>query len=145
MSVYIKEFDSSNEELYQIAMSIRYEVFVKELGVDEFLELDEYDVESVHLLAFHDDIPVGTARFRTTMEGIKLERFSVLKPFRKLKIGELLLVSILNRILPTPKLIYAHAQKDAVSFYEKYDFHVIGEMFFEANLQHFMMIYNKNK
>lgn len=145
MSIVLKEFDSNEKELFETALAIRYEVFVKELGVDEFLELDEYDVDSVHLLAYHQNKPVGTARYRNTIEGIKLERFSVLKPYRKLKIGEALLKAILDKILPTPRLIYAHAQKDAVSFYERYGFKIIGEMFFEANMQHFMMIYDKAK
>ena len=38
--------------------------------------------------------------------------------------------------------IYLNAQVEAVPFYEKYNFTKVGEMFMEADIEHYKMIYN---
>jgi hypothetical protein len=48
-------------------------------------ELDEHEVTSTQFLAFHSGVSCGTARWRFTEKGVKLERFTVLKPYRNKK------------------------------------------------------------
>ncbi len=57
-------------------------VFVVEQEVDAAEEYDEFDDSSVHFLTKMDGSPVGTARWRFTANGVKLERFAVRKEAR---------------------------------------------------------------
>src|SRR5688572_26300200 len=85
---------------------IRREVFVVEQQVDESLEYEHED-ESTHFLAYIDDKPVGTARWRSTAKGIKLERFAVSADARNLGIGSRL-VEAIWKDLPKGKKVYLH-------------------------------------
>ncbi len=143
--IKIVSFPMDKKELFEQALAIRTTVFVQEQGVDEFLEFDGFDKYSYHYLIYEDGKPVATARRRETEEGIKLERFAVLSGYRGKGYGKMLLEQILADILPTPKLIYMHAQKSAVDFYRQYGFKVVGKMFLEADIEHYMMIYKRHK
>ena len=63
--------------------TIREKVFVEEQNVSKEEEYDEFELASTHLLASIDKKPVGTCRIRKTKSGVKLERFAVLKNYRK--------------------------------------------------------------
>ena len=65
------------------AHRIRKEVFVIEQKCPEDIEW-EFEEESHHFLATSNNISAGTARWRETENGIKLERFAVLKEFRNI-------------------------------------------------------------
>ena len=64
------------------AFEIRKKVFVIEQAVDPAREYDEFENSSAHFIARLDGIPVGTARWRFTGNGVKLERFAVLEAAR---------------------------------------------------------------
>jgi len=119
---------------------IRYEVFVLEQKVDEEEEYDEFEETSHHFLALADEKPVGTARWRKTDKGFKLERFAVLKEYRGLHVGDKILRKILAEVIPKAaasfQAIYLHAQTQAVSFYAKHGFETYGPVFEEANIEH---------
>jgi predicted GNAT family N-acyltransferase len=112
---------------------------VEEQGVDKRLEYEHED-ESHHFLAKFDGEPVGTARWRQTAKGIKLERFAVYPGKRGMKVGEALVDAVLNDINDTSKKIYLHAQSKVVDFYKKYGFETEGEEFEEAGIKHFVMV-----
>ena len=80
LKINVKIITSENN--LKIAFSIRKNVFVDEQKVSEDIEWDEFEYEAHHVLAFIEDKPVGTARWRKTQKGIKLERFAVLPEFR---------------------------------------------------------------
>lgn len=131
------------EEL-QAAFAVRREVFMKEQKVAEEDEFDVFDLSSAHFLAYEDtDNPCGTARWRKTEKGVKLERFAVLKPYRGKGVGSLLLQHVLEDIAQHPELsaqtIYLHAQTTAVDFYQKYGFQKVGELFYECEIPHYKM------
>ena len=67
--------------------NIREAVFVKEQEVPQEEEYDDFEESSTHFLAMVGNEPAGTARWRTTDKGIKLERFAVLKSFRGKGVG----------------------------------------------------------
>jgi predicted GNAT family N-acyltransferase len=127
----------------ELVFKIREQVFVKEQQVNADDEYDEFEPNSNHFLAKIDDIPVGTARWRLTDKGVKLERFAVLEEARGNGVGQALVAAVLADIDADPmtkgKTKYLHAQLPAVSLYEKFGFQRVGEMFEECNIQHYKM------
>lgn len=129
----------SREEL-TTARAIRRQVFIEEQAVPPEIELDEHDEIATHVLAYLGDEPAGTARWRETAYGIKLERFAVPEPFRGLGVGRNLVLFVLDLVEGT-KQIYLHAQSDVIGFYEKYGFECSGDVFYEAGMPHRRMMY----
>jgi len=107
------------------------------------MEIDEFEKEAYHYLAFLNNNPVGAARWRITDEGVKLERFAVLNEFRGRGIGSAMVEKILSDIKGDPdagnKQIYLHAQIDAIPLYRKFGFVKYGNIFDEAGLMHYSM------
>jgi len=126
------------------AKKIRYDVFVVEQHVPMEEELDQFENESTHFIAFINEIPCGAARWRFTKSGIKLERFAVLKDFRRLGVGSELVTAVLTDIQNNPgshgKKIYLHSQLKAVPLYSKFGFRQIGELFQECDIDHYKMV-----
>tara|TARA_B100001093_G_scaffold489930_1_gene528532 strand:- start:79 stop:510 length:432 start_codon:yes stop_codon:yes gene_type:complete len=120
--------------------SIRRDVFVKEQNISEKIEFDDENFDATYFIAQYNNIFVGTARYRFTDLGIKLERFAVLKSYRNLGIGKELVLHILNSI-KDKKSIYLHAQESVTNFYSRLGFKRIGSQFFEAEIPHQKMIY----
>lgn len=121
------------------AHKIRHEVFVLEQNVDESEEY-EFEGESTHFIAMVDGQYAGTARWRITDKGVKLERFAVKIEYRSLGLGSYLLSTIINDIPEEYHYLYLHAQLTAMGLYAKYDFIVEGEMFEEAGIKHYKMV-----
>lgn len=139
--VQVITFNFEEKEFADMASRIRTKVFVDEQGVSKEAEHDLFDQSANHILAFSNQEPVGVARWRETSNGIKLERFAVLKEFRNKGIGALMLNKIIREIKNSNKTIYLHSQIAAVNFYKRAGFSVAGDMFTEANIQHYKMIW----
>ncbi len=137
MSIIIKQIDSTTE--LEEAFAIRKQVFCIEQNVPEEIEMDEFDDIATHILANIDGKAVGTARWRFTNEGAKMERFAVLKEYRGKGVGEALVKYSLAK-LKDNNFIYLNAQESVIKFYEKYGFEVIGNRFYEADIPHKKMI-----
>jgi predicted GNAT family N-acyltransferase len=135
----------SNNEFLRTAFAIRQKVFVEEQQVDPHLEYDEFEKISRHYLATVDNTPAGTARWRSTEKGIKMERFAVLTPYRCQGVGSALLLHLLKDIGKQPKDIYLHAQNQVIPFYEKHGFRISGGEFEEAGILHHKMIFDPGK
>ncbi len=123
----------------ETAWKIRKIVFVQEQACPEELEF-EFEEESNHFLAFWDQQPAGTCRWRKTSNGIKLERFAVLPAFRRKGIGDALLNFVLKETEPLQRKIYLHAQISAMPLYAKNGFKIAGEQFEEAGIKHYKMV-----
>ncbi len=134
---------TTKEEELKSAFKIREEVFVIEQEVDPAVEYDEFEETSTHFLAKLDGNPVGTARWRFTQNGVKLERFAVLKEARGKGVGQALVAEVLNDISTDPntigKLKYLHAQLTAVPLYSKFGFEKEGDIFEECKILHYKM------
>jgi predicted GNAT family N-acyltransferase len=130
----------SKEEL-QTAFAIRYRVFVEEQGVPASEELDEHEDKSRHFLVLEEGVPVATARWRVTSEGVKLERFAVLPEHRNRGIGAQLVQAVLDdvRRQHPDKKIYLHAQLPARRLYERAGFVPEGDIFDECGILHIKM------
>lgn len=134
----VRDKDALNQ-----VFSIRKIVFVQEQRVPEEEEYDEFERTSRHFLARMGEEPCGTARWRFTEKGVKMERFAVLAAFRSQHVGSALVRAVLDDILAQSnsegKLIYLHAQVSAMPLYSKFDFQPEGTLFYECEIPHFKM------
>jgi len=123
-----------------ILKTIRYQVFVKEQKVPVEMEWDEYDSESIHFLAFQNNIPIACARLKPDGQ---IGRMAVLEKFRNQGIGSKLLAFVLKHAnMHRIKPVYLHAQTTAIPFYERQGFSVQGKLFYEAGIPHREMKHN---
>lgn len=138
MYIEIKQISLSKD--LEKAFAIRWQVFCVEQNVSEDIEMDEFDDVATHILAYINDKPVGTARWRFTEAGVKMERFAVLKEHRGKGVGEALVKNTLDK-LSDNDFIYLNAQESVIKFYEKFGFKVVGNRFYEADIPHRKMEY----
>ena len=138
--IEIKKFRFEDKELMKKAHKIRYDVFVIGQNCPEDLEW-EYEEESTHFLLSEDSVPLATARHRKTEKGFKLERFAVLDTARGKGLGMKILLAILNDLKDETALKYMHAQEQVIPFYEKVGFEKSGNLFEEAGIMHYKMVY----
>lgn len=135
------QFKTSDKEKASAVFEIRQRVFVEEQHVSREEEYDEHEDESMHYMLLVDKTPAGTARWRFTVNGIKLERFAVLPAFRNNGNGTLLLNTVLSDVLPQGRPVYLHAQVAAMNLYARAGFKPEGDAFTEANILHYKMYY----
>jgi len=92
------------EEMLKLAFDIRFKVFVEEQGVPREEEMDEYDVSPAachHYLLMKDNLPIATGRWKPFEPGVvKMQRIAVLKPYRGLGAGSILLEGMEEDRLP---------------------------------------------
>lgn len=127
----------------ELVFAIRRTVFVEEQAVPEAEEYDEFEENSRHFLAEIDGEPCGTARWRFTEGGVKMERFAVLPAYRGRGVGSALVTAVLADIDAQPEAVgrkrYLHAQLSAVPLYTKFGFQRLGALFYECDIAHFKM------
>ena len=122
---------------------IRSLVFQQEQGVDPALEFDGYDETCDHLLAYWENLAVGTIRLRYLDQmTVKIERVAVLPQARRQGIGTSLIEKALAIIdeKQTYQTIMIHAQVYLQSLYETLGFKAVGDRFQEAGIWHIKMI-----
>jgi predicted GNAT family N-acyltransferase len=126
------------------AFDIRGEVFIEEQKVPREEEYDAYEDESIHFLALEGEEPCGTCRYRFTAEGVKLERFAVLKHFRGKQVGSALMSACLSSIERNNDFkgqpLYLNAQIEAMPLYAKFGFQPAGDTFLECEIVHQKMM-----
>lgn len=138
--ITVKEIESASE--LEIAFQIRKKVFVEEQNVPLEEEYDEFETTSTHFLALLNKVPAGTARMRKTEKGIKLERFAVLKEYRKKDVGTALVKNLLTKCKnELDCCVYLYAQLTALKFYERFGFEAKGKTFLDAGIYHLEMEY----
>jgi len=137
-------FDFSEKQYLDIAMKLRMKVFVKEQSVPKKLEYDGDDALATHILMYYNEKPVATCRYRTTDEGLKLERIAVKKSKRNNGFGKTLLKIVLDETQGFQKTRYLYAQTTQIGFYEKMGFYAVGNPFQDAAIEHIKMIYREN-
>jgi predicted GNAT family N-acyltransferase len=118
--------------------SIREAVFIREQGVPEALEWDEFDAVYRHALALsHRGDAIGCGRLSAAGH---IGRIAVLPQWRKQKVGTALVEALLAyaRRNDYPQ-VDVDAQTHAVPFYRGFDFVEQGEVFMDAGLPHIKM------
>ena len=126
------------EESSDLLLAVRREVFVREQGVSEEIEIDGHDPRQSHYLArLPDGTPVGSARLS---DDGRVGRVAVLRQFRRHGIGR----AIMDHVIQDAKSrglteMYLHSQLSAVEFYKALGFCEEGEIFLEADIEHVQM------
>lgn len=121
--------------------AIRKIVFQEEQGVEEALEFDGKDEICDHLIAFLDNLAVGTARIRYIDDKtVKIERLAVLSTARGQGIGKKIINEALL-IIANKKMteVVINAQEYIKGLYYKFGFAESGEIFIEAGIPHVKM------
>ena len=136
----IVSFRIIDKERSENAFTIRQKVFVDEQNVSREEEYDDHEDESTHFLIYKEETPIGTARWRFTDNGIKLERFAILRDYRKLGAGNALVNFVLADVKDKSDYIYLNSQVSAINLYAKCGFEAEGDLFYEANIPHFKMV-----
>jgi len=117
--------------------AIRYEVFVEEQNVPEELEIDGLDNEARHVLAFVDEVPIGTGRI---LEDGHIGRIAVLEKHRGLGIGKLIMKELVKWAEDSNlEKVWLSSQWHAHSFYLDLGFVCLGEIYKEAGIDHIKM------
>ena len=123
------------------AYVVRETVFVREQAVPRTIEYDGHDRDAVHVLAFADDTPVGTARLRVVApRTAKFERLAVHEQYRNRGIGSRIFdeLEAIARERECTEAVF-HAQTRLQSFYERRGYEAVGDPFDEAGIPHVKM------
>ena len=117
--------------------AIRYKVFVGEQKVPEELEIDGFDDQAKHVLAFVDGVPIGTGRI---LSDGHIGRVAVLKDYRGLGIGKSIMKDLIKwaQNMNLEK-VWLSSQWHAHSFYLDLGFVCVGEIYKEAEIDHIKM------
>ena len=125
----------------EAVFAIRAKVFIEEQGVPEAEERDDYDADAIHLIAFADNIAVGTARLLVAGATGKIGRVAVLQSYRGRGLGQGLIKAAL---IEFQSLGLTHAklgaQTHAIGFYEALGFEATGPEYMDAGIPHRDMI-----
>ncbi|SFM36521.1 Predicted N-acyltransferase, GNAT family [Psychrobacillus psychrodurans] len=134
--MYAKKVETEKE--YEDAVRIRRKVFVEEQDVPLHLELDEYDANAVHFVAYDGDIPFGAGRIREIEPGIgKVERVCILPDYRGRKLGNLMMQCMEDYSISAEiTKLKLNAQSQAILFYEKRNYTITSPEFLEAGIPH---------
>ena len=117
--------------------AIRYEVFVEEQNVPEELEIDGLDNEAIHVLAFVDEVPIGTGRI---LSDGHIGRIAVLEKHRGVGIGKLIMKELIKWAQEMSlEKVWLSSQWHAHSFYLDLGFVCVGEIYKEAGIDHIKM------
>ena len=123
------------------AQEVRRQVFTEEQGIKREMDINGLDQNSDHIIAYNNDVPIGTARVRHK-NGIqaKLERIAVLKPYRGQGIGKKIIAASLELAKAKGALeVTLDSQQSAAGFYQKLGFQQEGAPFEEVGIPHIAM------
>ena len=121
----------------EAAYDIRRRVFQDEQGVPPELEFDGDDDRAVHVVASAGGTVIGTGRLVVHVEYAKIGRMAVLREWRGSGAGRAILRALMAEAAALGNArIALHAQVQAIGFYERNGFRVVGDEFDEAGIPH---------
>jgi len=140
MGLVIRKINGKDQpaEMEEIR-EVRRIVFINEQDCTPECEW-EYEEESIFFLATFDEKPCGVSRWRKTDEGYKLERFAVLKEYRRRGIASALMTFTLADLPDEATYVYLNAQIYAMGLYAKFGFVPVGKEFEEVGIPHLKMV-----
>ncbi|MFS1663633.1 GNAT family N-acetyltransferase [Streptococcus sp. zg-JUN1979] len=139
----IKQTQDTLSTIYQDAVAIRQEVFVKGQGVPKDMEIDEYETLAIHFVLYDQEHQAcATCRLLPSQDKttITLQRMAVLDSYQGQGLGKKLLKHALEYATKAGfDKMTMHAQLTAQPFYQKLGFQTQGERFEEAGITHITM------
>ena len=138
LKIKIAETDKEFKDVGEI----RIKVFEIEQEINAAQDFDGKDAEAIHIIAYIDEAPTGTARIRHIEKdrSSKIERVAVLPEFRKRGIGsQIIRYAIYLLRAEEIKVARLNAQEHLVPYYEQYGFRSISDAFDLAGIRHIAM------
>jgi len=130
----IVSFDNKNAAKI---VQIRTLVFVEEQNIDYDIDFDGRDESAIHVLAYFQKKPVGTARI---LKDGHIGRVAVLPEYRHKGIGYATMQALLTEAeLRGLNRVYLSSQIHASAFYKRMGFQSCSEVFMEAGIEHIEM------
>jgi len=128
-------------EEFSAIRAIRCSVFQEEQGVEPGLDFDGQDEKCEQLIAYLDEVPVGTARVRDLdSKTVKVERLAVLSTARGYGIGKKIMEKAIEVAAKKEiQEVLIHAQEYIKGLYQQLSFQQEGESFEEAGILHVKM------
>ena len=123
------------------AFAIRVNVFCREQGVSEDIEIDGLDDQCRHYLARRGGAALGTARVRPYgARAAKIERVAVLAIERENGVGRALMECMIADLgADGVATVVLNAQTAVEAFYARLGFISEGDIFMEAGIPHVRM------
>lgn len=125
------------------AMGVRRRVFHQEQKIDPEMDVDGFDDECIHLLAYFNGKAVGTCWLLRTGPFMRLQRLAVDQEFRRKGIGTVLLKYVADyvRRRHSDLLLTALACVSAVKLYENAGWKYVDKKIIRIlNMDHTIMI-----
>lgn len=124
---------------------VRGIVFIEEQNVPYRIEMDEHELSALHILGEIDGEPIAAGRLRFLGDWAKLERIAVRREHRNRGYGHAVVDFMLD-VARTKgyRKFKMHAQAHLCGFYARHGFQIRGELFKEADIDHYLMILEEN-
>lgn len=125
----------------EVLSAIRLAVFVEEQQVPLREEIDQFDTDAIHWLAYGpDDKAMATGRL---LNNGQVGRMAVLQEYRDRGVGSSLMRNIIRfAIREEMEQLFLNSQIKAVPFYEGFGFVAKGDPFMDAGIPHKYMQLN---
>jgi GNAT superfamily N-acetyltransferase len=136
----LKIIDHGSPEYLQM-IKLRDDILRKPLGLDFTPDELEKEKDNMLIAAFEDERILGCCMLvEERPDVVRLRQMAVLNDLQGKGIGRALMNFAENIARDRGyKIISMHARKNAVGFYERMDYHVIGDEFIEITIPHFLM------
>lgn len=136
---------AENKQTLDLCLYVRDAVFTIEKNISREIEVDEHDVlngSCDHFLLEYDGKPVGALRcIHVNEAAVKLQRFCILKEYRKLGLGREMLEAVeMHYRSDSFSEIELDAKYEAYVFYEKCGYRKVSDVFEEAGIPHVKMV-----
>ncbi len=141
MSYYIHQIEFATPE-YDAAVSLRYDVLRRPLGLDFTLEQLAAEYDQLHLAAFDERGElIGYLNLSPVdVRQVKMRQVAVAERWQGRGVGQALVAAseTLARQLGFAHMVL-HARELAVPFYKKLHYEQVGERFEEVTIPHWRM------
>lgn len=130
-----------NSPDYRLALDLRYRILRKPLGL-QFTEAElKRDEKGTHFGLFVDGKITACLTLIKIDAGImQMRQVAVEDDAQGRGLGKMLSMAAEEYALDKGcTIIFCHARKTAVPFYEKLGYHIVSEEFIEINIPHFVM------
>ena len=138
MNIEIVPFQSKD---YYQSLAVRHKVLRQPLGLHFDTKPLEVEFSDVHLVAKQGAQVVGTMIMSMADEGAKMRQVAVLPEYQSLGIGTKMVAKFESEVqMRGVNRVVLHARENAIEFYTKLGYSVVGEWFQEVGIPHKKMI-----
>ena len=122
MIVDIQGFSDIKNKNYKDFLNLRRKIYVDDLKYDKFHEFDGLDSKSNYYLIKYSDKFIGVLRYTSKENDVIIDRFGILKEFRKKALGSLLLRFVIDELSLSKKKIFIISSEDKLAYFKIFGF-----------------------